>query len=88
MDGYLKRDARRSGGKAHLFGRRDRSFRKKVALMWLNHKRIQSGVKVLAQPEKPRANLLRAIFRVNHCGLFNVPTNRNSDRSNVVPGSM
>ena len=34
-------------------------------------------------PKHPRVNLLRAVFRVNHCGLLNYPTNRNSDRSNV-----
>ena len=28
-------------------------------------------------------DVLRAIFRVNHYGLFTFPTNRNNDRSNV-----
>ena len=59
----------RSGGKAHLFGRSDKSFKNKVARRWPR--------------QTPRVNLLRDISRVNHYGLFNFLAIRNRDRPNV-----
>ena len=69
----------------------------KVALIWPGHKldierrenRRGSGatkrrVRVGGNPKDSQGNLLRAVSRVNHCGLFNFPTNRNNDRSNVL----
>ena len=73
----------RSGGEAHLFGRRDRLLKKRWRLSgrvtsW-RQKRQKTGVRVEGNLKGPQGNLLRAISRVNHCGLSNFPTNRNSD---------
>ena len=40
-------------------------------------------VRVGSSPKDPQGNLLRIISRPNYCGLFNFPTNRNNDQSNV-----
>ena len=74
----------RSGDEAHLFGRTDRSLERNVALIRPGLKlETEKRVRVSDNPKDHQGNLLRAISWVNHCELFNFPTNRNNDRSNV-----
>ena len=65
-------------------------MKRKVALIWLGHKlekekretgvnREKNGVRVGGNQKDPQGSLLRALSRVNHCGLFNFPTERNND---------
>ena len=52
----------RSGGEAHLFGRRDGSLKRKVALVW-------SGHKLETEKREKRSGGKKAL-RVIYCGLF------------------
>ena len=66
--------------------RQDRNIvENKVTLIWPDHK-LETEKRVMSvdgNQKDPQRILLRAISRVSHCGLFNFPTNRNNDRSNV-----
>ena len=46
-----------------------------MASIWPGHKlETEKRVRVGGNPEDSRGNLLRAIFRVNFCGVFDFPT--------------
>ena len=70
----------RGGGEAHLFGRSDRSLKRKVVRIWPDYKlETEKERKQECRAKGPQGNLLWGISRVNHCGLFNFQSNRNNE---------